>query len=132
MPTKEQMDAILPFLDRLTADGFSVGTWHSPPGQFPWFKVSEPVSQFEQALYGNGWITPFDWGAWQETAREYVKNLEKIESADAETIQKLFTTHVRKERFCEGHLAAMIENGHMVVLLRRLRVLRNSKANEEN
>lgn len=35
MPTKEQMDAILPYLDRFTDEGFSVGTWHSPPGQFP-------------------------------------------------------------------------------------------------
>lgn len=132
MPTKKQMDAILPFLDRFTADGFSVGTWHSPPGQFPWFEFSEAVSQFQQALYNNGWIKPFDWGAWQETAREYVENPGKIESADAETIQKLLTTHVRKERFCEGHLAAMFENGHMVALLRRLRELRKGEdSNDE-
>jgi hypothetical protein len=112
------MDAILAFLDRFAAHGFSVGTWHSPPGQFPWFEFSEPVSQFQQALYDNDWIKPFDWGAWQETAREYVEDPAKVESANAETIQKLFTTHVRKERFCEGHQAAMFENGHIVGLLR--------------
>ena len=128
MPTKKQIDAILPYLDRLTGEGFSDGTWQSPPGQIPCFDFSESVSEFHQALYDNGWIVPFDWGAWHESAQEYVENPGKIESADAETIQKLFMTHVRMDRFCEGHLAAMFENGHIVHLLRRLRELRNNEA----
>jgi hypothetical protein len=53
MPTTKQIDAILPFLDRFTADGFAVGTWHGPPGQFPWFEFGESVSEFQQALYVN-------------------------------------------------------------------------------
>lgn len=85
------------------------------------------MTEFQQALYDNGWIKPFDWGEWQETARAHVEDPAKVESADAETIQKLFTTHVRKERFCEGHLAAMFENGHIVGLLRRLRELSAKK-----
>ena len=125
-PTTKQIDAILPFLDQFTADDFSVGTLHSPPHRFSWFEFSKPVMQFEQALYDNGWIrASFDWTQWQETAREYVLSPEKIDSADAKTIQKLFTTHIRKERFCQGHLAAMFENGHIVALLRRLRDLRD-------
>lgn len=47
MPTTKQIDAILPFLDRFTADGFAVGTWHSPAGQFPWFEFSDSVSEFQ-------------------------------------------------------------------------------------
>jgi hypothetical protein len=132
MSTKQQLDAILPFLDRFTAAGFTVGTWQSPPGQFPWFEFSEPVSAFQRALDDNGWITPFDWPQWQETTREFVEDSRKIASADAATIQKLLTTHVRKERFCEGHLAAMFANGHMVNLLRRLREIRKSSVKQEN
>ena len=124
--TSQQLDAILPFLDRFTAEGFTVGSWHSPPGQFPWFEFSQSVSEFQKALYDNGWIMPFDWGKWQDAARQYVEVPEKIESADATTIQKLLTTHARKERFCEGHLAAMFENGHIVALLRRLREIRRT------
>jgi hypothetical protein len=131
MPTNEQMDAILPYLARFTAEGFSVGTWHSPPGQFPWFEFSDSAMEFQQALYDNDWIKPFDWGEWQDTAREYVEDPAKVDSADAETIQKLLTTHLRKERFCEGHLAAMFENGHMVGLLRRVRELRKSEAKKD-
>ena len=130
MPTTKQIDAILPFLNPFTADGFSAGTWHSPPGQSPWFGFSESATEFQQALYDNGWITPsFDWGKWQDTAREYVEQPQKIETADATVIQQLLTTHVRKDRFCEGHLAAMFENGHIVALLRRLKTIRdNSKS----
>ena len=62
MPTTEQIDAILPFLDRFTAEGFTAGTWHSPSDQIPWFEFSDSVSEFQQALYDNGWInSPFDW-----------------------------------------------------------------------
>ena len=34
-------------------------------------------------------------------------------------------THIHKDRFCEGHLAAMFENGHVVTLLRRLKAIRD-------
>lgn len=121
----QQIDAILPFLASFEAEGFSPGTWNSPPGQMPWFSFDEALSDFQQALYNNGWIaSSFNWPEWQETAQELVASPEKLESTDAKTLQKLFTTHVRKERFCEGHLAAMFENGHIVALLRRLKAIR--------
>ena len=125
-PTPKQIDAILPYLDRFIEPGFTVGDWcrSSVPGQVPWFEYSDSVSDFRKALYDNYWIIPsFDWGKWQEAAREYVEKPEKINSAEAETIQKLFTTHVRADRSCEGHLAAMFDNGHIVALLRRLQEL---------
>lgn len=127
--TTRQIDAILPFLDKFDAKGFSAGTWNSPKGQLPWFAFSKSVSKFHKALYDNGWITPFNWTEWQETVQKYVDSPATIESTDVETIQKLFTTHVRADRFCEGHLAEMFENGHIVALLRRLRELRRSMGN---
>ena len=36
----------------------------------------------------------------------------------------LLTAHARNDRFCEGHLVAMIESGHVAACLRRLRDLR--------
>ena len=81
-----------------------------------------------QILYANDWVTPeVDWVQWQDVAVEYVDLQEKIDSADVVTLKKLFTTHVRKDRFCEGHLATMFENGHIVVaLLRRLKAIRET------
>ncbi len=80
-----------------------------------------------QILYANDWVTPeVDWVQWQDVAVEYVDLQEKIDSADVLTLKKLFTTHVRKDRFCEGHLATMFENGHIVALLRRLKEIRET------
>jgi hypothetical protein len=127
MPTIEQIDAILPFLGRFEAAGFKAGSWKMPEGQFPWFDFSEVVMDFHQALYDHGWVTPaFEWMEWQGAAKEYVDSPEKVERADAATIQKLLTTHSRADRFCEGHLASMFENGHIVALLRRLGVIRGT------
>ena len=92
----------------------------------PWFNFDEIVMEFIQVLDDNDWVTPqFDWGEWQESATRYIESREMVESADAVTIQKLLTTHVRADRFCEGHLASMFENGHIVVVLRRLKVIRD-------
>ena len=115
--TGKQIDAILPFLEQFEEAGFSDGTWHNEPGVMPWFNYDEAVVEFEQILYANDWVTPkVDWVEWQDVAEEYVDSPEKIKSADVVTVQKLFTTHVRKDRFCEGHLASMFENGHIVAL----------------
>lgn len=81
--------------------------------------------EFSRALYDNDWITSaFDWTKWRASAEEFVNSPKKIETADAATIQQLLTTHVRADRFCEGHLASMIENGHIAALLRRLKSIR--------
>jgi len=43
--------------------------------------------------------------------------------ADLQTVRRLLTTRVRKERFCEGHLAGLCESGHIVSVLKRLKQL---------
>jgi hypothetical protein len=40
------------------------------------------------------------------------------------TLRKLLTTHVRADRFVEGHLAGVLESGHMLAILRRLKDIR--------
>jgi len=128
----EQIDALLPFLDKFDAVGFSAGTWLTlVPGQLPYFTFDEVVMEFIQVLYDNDWVTQqFDWGKWQESSQQYIESPEKVESADTETIQKLLTTHVRANRFCEGYLASMFENGHILDILRRLREIRSQRDQE--
>jgi hypothetical protein len=110
MPTAQQIDAILPFLERFEAAGID---------------FDAVVPEFVQALYEHGWVSPaFDWTEWQQSAQEFVDSPRKVEKADAAVIQKLLTTHVRTDRFCEGHLASMFENGHIGALLRRLQTIR--------
>ncbi len=92
----------------------------------PYLVTSDAVTEFVEALYENGWVEPFDWGAWQDTAARYVESPDMVAQADLGTIRMLLTTHARKDRFCEGHLAAMIECGHIAACLRRLRDLRQA------
>lgn len=127
--TKEQIDGLLPFLDTFERADFTAGTWEIKPGQFPFLNYDDSVDAFQKSLRDHGWIVPFDWPAWQNRAEEYVNDPKELESATPETIQKLLTTHSRKERFCEGHLAAMIECGHVAALLRRLESIRATMDN---
>ena len=124
--TPKQIDAILAFLDAIERMDFKFGEWPvaSETPVTPHFKYGDPLEAFVRALYGEGWIEQFDWEKWQENAAQYVDSPDLLASADAETIRKLLTTHIRKDRFCEGHLAAMFENGHIVALLRRLKEIR--------
>jgi hypothetical protein len=88
----------------------------------PYF-YSEEVDQFEKALYENNFIQEFDWPAWQEEAEKIFNDPQLLNKSNIETIIKLFTTHIRKERFCSGHLAIMISNGHILNILKRLEEL---------
>ncbi|PQO27596.1 hypothetical protein C5Y96_18895 [Blastopirellula marina] len=124
-PTIEQIDAILPYLDHFEQDGFVAGTHEKDSATgYPYFRRSDIVQDFVQALYDNDWVTPkFDWTEWKDSEL-YIKHPESLRSVDSITVVKLFTTHVRGDRFCEGHLAAMFESGHILAILQRLREIR--------
>jgi hypothetical protein len=81
------------------------------------------VQKFVAALYSNNFIRSFDWRRYQNVAKQYMEDGTRLEKADLETLLKLFTIHVRKDRFQSGHLASVIENGHILRLLERLEVL---------
>ncbi|WP_406699679.1 DUF6508 domain-containing protein [Singulisphaera sp. Ch08] len=121
----EQFDAILPFLALFDTKGYCYGGWHTPRGEFGYYSYSEDVSSFIQVLYKQGWVVSFDWPQWQEEAERLVESPTDLARADAATIRRLLTLHVRKDRFCEGHLAEMLKNGHILALLYRLREIRD-------
>lgn len=87
---------------------------------FPTCRLSQEVYEFIDALHEFGWITPFNWGSWTDQAKRYVDDPEALSTADVETLQKLLTTHVRQDRFCDGHLLSMFTSGHMTAILRRI------------
>ena len=124
--TTKQLNAILPFLDTFRKMGFKCGEWMvaSESLVIPHFAFTKAFESFLQALYDNDWIEQLDWTKWQETAARYVDSPDLLTSASAETIRTLLTIHVRKDYSCEGHLAAMFENGNIVALLQRLKEIR--------
>jgi hypothetical protein len=120
----QQIDTVLRFLPFFERPEYVFGEWHSPEGQIPYYSMSREAKDFVQALYGQQVLFSFDWMSWQEEAERYISAPEALETADLLVLRKLLTTHVRKERFVEGHLASMLECGHITMILRRLRNIR--------
>ena len=50
-----------------------------------------------------------------------------VASARLTTCIKLITASLRYERFCDGHLGAVIKAGHITAILRRLEQLANGR-----
>jgi O-acetyl-ADP-ribose deacetylase len=125
IPTIVQIDAVLAFLPVFEQKGFVPSKVEMPFGKFPYHVFSEELSQFVTVLYDNGFIFTFDWPSWQKEAQHYYKHPKLFHMADIQILRKLFTIHIRKERFCEGHLPAMVSDGHIVAILRRLKELRD-------
>ena len=87
------------------------------------FVDSDAYGELHEALYDAGLIVQFDWMEWTDQAQQYVNRPELIEDADFDTICRLLTTHVRNDRFCDGHLSTMSLSGHVSALLQRLKAL---------
>lgn len=121
----EQLDAVLRYLPIFAQHGFTFGEWHMPEGQFPFYAMNDEVLEFIQALYDQDIVFVFNWGSWQEEAQRIMSEPAVLQQADLLTLRKLLTTHIRKDRFVEGHLASVLESGHITAILRRLQNIRD-------
>lgn len=110
VPTAEQIDAVLAFEQHLPASG--------EPG------CRDCATVFMEALYENGFVVNYDWGAWQGEARRYYHEPERLGSAGLGDVQRLLTLHARKDRFVENHFDWFVASAHARQILARLRQLR--------
>ncbi len=126
----QRIDALLAFLPKL--ESRDAGHWEGgdrrPDGTItlPWFEYDPELIEFHRACGRNGWIEVFEWPAWQSVALNYYENPGALDTAGVDDIRKLLTLHIRKDRFSEGHLATMVENGHLAAILKRLQSIRSS------
>lgn len=84
------------------------------------YEYSEDFNDFISAIHYNNFMISFDWPSWQPVAETYCQDPSLLASADLVVLRKLLTTHIRKERFCAGHLAMLIESGHFKYIMNRL------------
>ena len=125
----ERIDGLLPFL--AVMESRVAGEWRGgdkkPDGSItvPWMEYDQRVLDFIRACGANGWLEPFDWRAWLPEALNLHDHPERLETASLETLQKLLTLHIRRDRFFEGHLANMVEDGHIAAILRRMAAIRS-------
>ena len=120
LPTLAQIEALLVFLPTFGKATKKHATFQLPEHAMPWWKMSPAADAFYLAIYENGFVQVFSWFRWQQEGFRFIKSRKKVAQADLETICRLLTLHVRRDRFCDGHFAAQLENGHMAAILHRL------------
>lgn len=119
----------LPLFERKGTKLYQINAQHSLLEPYTY---SSEVNGFLQTLHDEGFIlSTFNWGVWLEEANQYVNEPDLLHYADLLTLQKLLTTHVRMERFNSGNLAQLIDNGHILEVLRQLALIRDTMADTE-
>ncbi len=124
MITPDGLDRILAFMPIFERPSASLYEVRPDLSMMDPYVYAPEFTQFIQGLYRENLVIDFNWVAWKDEAAKYLKNSSQINSADLETLQKLITTHVRADRFNSGHLAQMVESGHILAILRRLATIR--------
>ena len=126
LPGLEDIKVVVAFLPIFGSPGFTWGQFEGGERRsdgavtMPYFALSEAAGRFHRVLYERGFVRRFDWPRWQDQAARYVEDPAAVEDADLETLCRLLTTHLRKDRFCDGHMAEMHRRGHLLAILRRL------------
>lgn len=106
-------------LPLLESSEFRAGVWHSEDGRLPYFVLDPAAARVLNILQESGMVQPFDWPSWQPEADRLVRDPRALGEASLSTLGRLLTVHIRKDRFCEGHLSEMFESGHVRAILRR-------------
>jgi len=133
----QSIDKVLRFLPIFEQSGYEFFKWgdgsfyfEDGSNVFPAPIYSADVDEFVETLYEEGFIICFDWIKWQDEAEQLFLDPNALKTAGVETLQKLLTTHIRKDRFCEGHLAGMLSEHHITAILRRLSEIRDEMADQ--
>lgn len=122
-PTPDEIEAVLEFLSVFEDPHFLPEVVVAEEQGWTFEQYSRDVYEFEKTLYRAGFIVRFDWARWEPEAIRYFRDPRCIEAAGMPVIRRLLTFHIRKNVTCEGHLAEMLQAGHIQAILRRLEVL---------
>lgn len=86
------------------------------------YVFSDRLREFLQALVDHNLVQPCNWIELKE--KPYLNDPDRLATASLTTCIKLLTMHVYADRLVAGHLAAVLDSGHMSGILHRLRDLR--------
>lgn len=118
--TPQKIDDLLAFLPRFTPDREYIKEWHTGDG-FYWPVYHDDVAAFYLLAGESCWM---DYGYNPAEAGKMVADDEFIAQADLTAVKTMLTFCVRGERFSDGHWAAMLKNGRIQAILKRLQTLR--------
>lgn len=90
-------------------------------GSFIFPILIDEAEEFYKDCYKHNLVQPFDWNSWLQGNERLVFDGEGIENCDLETLGKLMTTHIRGDRFNDGHLLGVMNSGALGRILLRLK-----------
>jgi hypothetical protein len=86
--------------------------------QMPYVEYAPPVRALLGAVGSVGAFVPYDWMSWDGHAR--YPDASSIAAAPLADIVRLLTAIVRADRFTEGTIATVLEDGRLVAAVERL------------
>ncbi len=88
------------------------------------FHNIEKIGLFFEELDALGFNLIFDYQKWAQEQNDFFeRDPAFLENADLTLLRKVMTYHVRTERFLQGHLQSLFENGYITSFLTRLEEL---------
>ena len=90
-----------------------------PVFQMPYAVYSEATERMLQALYDIGAIVPFNWPDWHGV--KTYRGGDRLDSAPVADAVRMTTAIIRADRFSEGTIGAMLNDGTLLAALRRIR-----------
>lgn len=82
--------------------------------------LSDTAIEFVHACYEEGFVQGFDWMSWSNTKPEVLEPDASFDDIDLSTVIRLLTLHLRADRFNDGHLMAVLQQGIIAGILRQL------------
>jgi hypothetical protein len=89
-----------------------------PVFEMPYVLYSDTVRRIISLLDWIGVVHPFDWPHWEQADR--YRGGSALRSAPVGDAARMATVIVRSDRFCEGSIAAAIDDGTLAAVLDRL------------
>lgn len=129
LPSSDALQAFARFSDAFDRPDFAAGEWGGgqevEPGivQMPYWMPNAIVSGWHTELYDRGIIDPHSNYLSEEFAakmRGFTADPSLLSVQDLQTIRTVLTNISRGERFCEGYMGEMFENGVAQAATRRL------------
>jgi hypothetical protein len=112
---------LLALLPRLTNVTLQRSPWTLGGSGLTGWLYNDPVLEaLNDVVYESGIVFEFDWPSWKLESRFATTDPAVIAAAGLTDLRRLLTLHVRQDRFCDGHLGEMVEQGHIAVIVRRV------------
>ena len=85
--------------------------------------VHPDVLRIIETMSETEFVAPFDWNTEFGSRLDALLDDELLASADLETLRKVFTAHLRVNRFVDGYLDDLVKKGKWAIMFKRLQWL---------